>query len=120
MAKRICRTGLGERVRALRGEARLEAIGEIVSRWRDSGKSRTAFCREVEIATVTLTRWIRELDARQAQEVAAPVLVEVGARERPDRDVFEIVLPKGVCVRVPAGFSEADLARLFDVVIAAC
>ena len=71
------------------------------------------------IATVTLTRWVRQLDASRASE-AAPVLVEVGTHERPDRDVFEVVLAKGTRVRVPAGFAEADLARLLDVVIAAC
>jgi len=119
MAKRVGRTGLGERMRALRGEARLEAIGEVVARWRESGRSRAAFCREVGIASVTLTRWIRQLDASRAAK-AAPVLVEVGTHERPDRDVFEVALPKGTRVRVPAGFAEADLVRLLDVVISAC
>jgi len=67
MANRTDAAGsLGQRIRGLRGEARREVIAEVVSRWRESGQSRAAFCREVGIATVTLTRWIRQLDASRA------------------------------------------------------
>ena len=121
MAKRTDKPGkLGMRMRGLRGETRLEAIGGVVARWRESGKSRAAFCREVGIATVTLGRWVRQLEAARAAGSNEPVFVEVDIPEPPDRDLFEVVLPSGSRVRVPAGFREEDLARLLGVLSAPC
>ena len=121
MAKRTDAAGsLGQRMRGLRGEARLEAIGEIVARWRESGQSRAAFCRELGVATVTLSRWIHRLDASRVATQASPVLIEVGVPGGPERDVFELVLRGGTRVRVPAGFVAEDLARLLGVLTTAC
>ena len=111
---------LGKRMRSLRGKARLAAISEVVTRWRESGQSRAAFCREVDIATVTLGRWVRQLEAAEAPRSKGPVLVELDVSERPDRDLFEVVLPSGSRVRVPAGFRAEDLARLLGVLAATC
>jgi len=121
MSKRASAVGsLGHRIRGLRGETRLDAIKEVVARWRASGKSRTAFCREVGIATVTLARWIRRLDASQAEAPSGPVLVEIDVQKHHGRDPFEVVLSNGTRVRVPAGFVEEELARLLGVLAAAC
>ena len=121
MAKRTDSAGsLGQRMRGLRGEARLEAIGEIVARWRESGQSRAAFCRELGIAAVTLSRWISRLDASRPATQTSPVLVEVAVPESHERDVFELVLRGGTRVKVPAGFLAEDLARLLGVLTTAC
>ena len=111
---------LGNRMKALRGEARLAAIGEVVSQWRASGKSQTAFCGEVGIATVTLGRWLRRLEVARAPKVSEPVLVEVGVHESPGGDGYEVLLPGRATGRVPANFREGDLARLLGVLSAAC
>jgi hypothetical protein len=111
--------GLGKRIQRLRGAERAAAIDEVIARWRASGTSKASFCREAGIATVTLGRWLRKLEVERAVE-RSPVLVEVGRRERPVRDGYEVVLPGGVEVRVPAGFSDEDLARLLRVLVTAC
>jgi transcriptional regulator with XRE-family HTH domain len=113
--------GLGTRIRALRGAARISAIREVVSQWRSSGKSQASFCRETGIATVTLARWLRQLEAHKPPSEQAPVLVEVGsaAGREPD-DAYEVVLRGGTWLRVPAGFRDADLGRLLAVLSSAC
>ena len=104
---------LGERMQRLRGAARLAAIGEVVSQWRASGQSQTAFCREAGIATVTLGRWLRRLESAKAADSADPVLVEIGVRKGTGiHDGYQVVLPGGAHVRVPADFREQDLTRL--------
>lgn len=119
MAKRANGPGLARRMQGLRGEARLEALGEVVAQWRASGKSRAAFCREVGIAAVTLSRWLRKVDSNRAAE-ATPVFVEVGTHEPRNRDIFEVQLSNGTRVRVPAGFVEGDLVRLLGVLATVC
>ena len=110
---------LGQRIQRLRGAERDAAIEEVVSRWRSSDSSKVAFCKAEGIATVTLGRWLRKGQAEEAAE-RAPVLVEVGRRERPVLGEYEVVLPSGVEVRVPAGFGDEDLARLLRALIATC
>ena len=110
---------LGQRIQRLRGEERDAAIREVVSRWKVSGSSKVAFCKAEGIATVTLGRWLRRLEVERAVE-HAPVLVEVGRREGPVRDAYEVVLPGGAQVHVPAGFRSEDLSRLLGVLTAAC
>jgi hypothetical protein len=112
---------LGQRMRGLRGEARLKAIGEVVSRWRASGRSQAAFCSEIGIATVTLGRWLRRLEAARApRDPGEPVLVEIGKAQRDGEGAFEVVLPAGTRVRVPVDFRAGDLSRLLGVLSSAC
>ena len=111
---------LGKRVQRLRGEARLAAIGEVVSEWRSSGQSQSAFCREKGIATVTLGRWLRHVEANKPSKKQAPVLVEVGVRGVERDDAYEVMLGDGTWVRVPAGFREGELARLLAALSSAC
>ena len=111
---------LGQRMRSLRGEARLRAIGEVVAQWRQSGQSQAVFCREAGIATVTLGRWLKQLAAGKAMKAKAPVLVELGTREVVTEDAFEVVLSGGIWLRVPSAFGEADLKRLLGVLSSAC
>jgi len=93
-------SNLGKRMRALRGEARLVAIGEVVSQWRTSGRSQAAFCRDVGIATVTLGRWLRQLEANRKPPAKSPVFVELGVADAADQDGYEVVLPGGTRLRV--------------------
>lgn len=111
---------LGSRMRSLQGEERLKALGSIVASWRASGKSQAAFSRELGVASVTLGRWVRELEARNGAEPEAPVFVELGGDDDQKSDVFELLLPDGTRVRVPAGFREPDLARLLRVLSSTC
>ena len=111
---------LGKRMQTLRGEARLAAIGEVVARWRESGQSQAAFCREVGIATVTLGRWVRQLEAAKAPKSSEPVLVELGVHENGADDAFEVMLADGVWIRVPAGFRDSELTRLLGVLSSSC
>ena len=111
---------LGKRMQGLRGEARLGAIGEVVSRWRESGKSQAAFCREVGIATVTLGRWLRKLEVAKARKPSEPVLVELGVHENDGDDAFEVMLADGIWIRVPVGFRDSELSRLLGVLSSAC
>jgi len=106
-------------MRRLRGAERQAALRDVVARWRASGKSQTAFCREAGIATVTLTRWLRRLEGEKAVE-RGPVLVEVGRRAGPVRDAYEVTLPGGTRVRVPVDFRREDLVRLLGVLSATC
>lgn len=111
---------LGRRIRALRGDARLAAISEVVSQWRESGKSQASYCRDVGIASVTLGRWLRQVEAAKASDVDEPVLVELGAHAIASESIFEVVLPAGVRLRVPAGFRDGDLTRLLSIISASC
>ena len=111
---------LGKRLHRLRGDARLAAIGEVVSEWRKSGQSQAEFCREKGIATVTLGRWLRHLEANKASEKQGPVLVEVGVHDVERDDAYEVILGDGTWLRVPAGFREGELARLLATLSSAC
>lgn len=112
---------LGKRVGRLRGAKRLEVIGDVVSRWRRSGQSQSAFSREAGIAPVTLGRWVQAVSASDVREDEEPVLVEVGVRDTGmARDVYEVVLADGVRVRVPGGFREAELAQILRVLSSTC
>lgn len=111
---------LAKRLRGLRGPARLDALQEVVSRWRTSGRSQAAFCREAGIAPVTLARWVRRVEAAGAGERDAPVFLEVGRPEAAARGRFEVILPDGTRVLLPSGFGDDDLARLLRALIAAC
>jgi hypothetical protein len=68
---------------------------------------------------VTLGRWLARVEVKKAVE-RAPVLVEVSRHEGAARDDYEVVLPGGARVRVPAGFRAEDLSRLLGVLTAAC
>jgi len=87
-----------------------------------SGRSQTAFARRRGIAPGTLAWWRHRLrgrggpgdrPARFVEVVAAP-----SAPTAPGR--FEIVLPGGAIVRVPACFDGGALRRLVAALAAPC
>ena len=102
---------LGRRVGHLRGEARRCEIERVLLLWEGADQSGVHFCREQGISTQTLRRWLEEFGGRaRRKRSATPAFIEVQA---PHADhLYEIVLPSGASVRVPAGFDDTDLARL--------
>jgi hypothetical protein len=99
-----------------------------VARWRDSGLSAREFGAEVGLDHKRLLRWSWRLRAEQRKAAAtsttpaAPHWIEVSAHPiesasaRAASSLFEVVLPSGVTVRVPPGFSTDALKRLLEAV----
>ena len=74
--------------------AKLTYWREQVAAWRESGLSRTAYCRRAGVSASSLGHWVRRLAREQDSRDAVPVVVafgfEVKARPRPSswtRDV---------------------------------
>ena len=111
---------LGMRIKHLRGDARREALSQVVSEYKSSGLSPAAFCKSVGIATVTLSRWQRELRRAPSSKAAAPRIVEVRPSASAQPLHFELSLPSGAMLRVPHGFDGSDLARLLATLNASC
>lgn len=89
---------------------------EIVTAWRKSGQSVSAFCRERDVPQASFYSWrqtLRERDRQRqgapAQKASQPSLVPV--RVVPDA-VVEVVLPTGVVLRVPVGADANAVATL--------
>jgi transposase-like protein len=111
----------GKRVQRLRGKARERAVREVLARWDGSELSKAAFCRREGIASVSLTRWLREFGSGSGRR-RRPRSAFVEVRPAEVRRVmgFEVALPSGVTLRVPAGFDGADLSRLLLALRATC
>jgi hypothetical protein len=102
-----------------------------VERWRESGLRASEFAAELGVNAATLAQWKYRLAAEaRAERPSAPAtetvaFVEVDATTGPtaptqaaSESTFEVVLPSGVTVRVPAQFDAAALRRLVDVMTA--
>ena len=79
----------------------------VISRQKASGRSIAAFCRNEEIPPASFYSWRRRLARRAAatpQFVAVPVA--------PPSADFEVRLPGGASIVVPAHFDEPSLRRL--------
>src|SRR4051812_39339871 len=91
---------------------------KLVARWEASGESAAMFAATVGVSARTLCRWRRELRKQAAADSAVPALtklVEVRPARLASDDRFEVRLPSGRSVRVPASFDEAALERLLRV-----
>ena len=105
---------LGRRIGRLRGEARQREIDAALTRWRASGLSKVGFCRRQGVSTETLRRWLSAVSAAVPPAVdPTPAFIEVKAPRT--EAMYEIVLPCGAYVRVPAGFDESEVTRLLGV-----
>lgn len=111
---------LGMRMKRLKGEARREAIAQVVSDYQASELTASEFCKSRGIATVTLSRWQRELRRGSRGKASSPRIVELRAKEAVWRGHFELSLPSGVSLRVPHGFDESELGRLLATLDASC
>jgi len=86
--------------------------------WRASGLSLPAWCRQEGVAYERVRRWRSQLASgpRRPQTAALlPVHVLEGDRSG-DVLGFELELPRGLRLHVPATFDETSLARLLRVV----
>jgi hypothetical protein len=106
-----------------------EVWAKRVERWRESGLRASEFAAELGVNAGTLAHWKYRLAAEaRAERPSAPTtteaiaFVEVDTPAEPmvppqtaTRSPFEVVLPSGITVRVPAQFDAAALRRLVDV-----
>ena len=84
---------------------------EAIASWRNSGTSIRAFCASRGLREPSFYFWRRELRKRGPQPSAArrPVLVPLHVVADA---LWEVVLPMGVVVRVPAGADAGAVATL--------
>jgi len=103
-----------------------------LDRWERSGLSQAAFCRRHGLKAVTFAWWKRKLvtgrthtrrrsaDARRASSVAGRTdFVEV-EMTRPGMAAYEIVLSRGLVIRLPEDFDPDKVAQLVTAVNTAC
>ena len=83
----------------------------LISRQQKSGLSIAAFCRQEKVSEPSFFSWRRRL----AGAATTPQFIPV-ALTAPPRAEFEIRLPGGESIVVPADFDQAALQRLLDVV----
>lgn len=98
------------RVRAGGETPRAREMRDVLADWERSGLRLTEFARRREISVATLSWWRGRLRGRGP----ATQFVEVRptATDASRSMVFEVALPSGVLVRVPAGFDARALERL--------
>ena len=86
--------------------------------WRASGLSLPAWCRQEGVAYERVRRWRSQLASGPRRlQTAALLPVQVLESERGmDVPGFELELPRGLRLHVPATFDETSLARLLCVV----
>jgi hypothetical protein len=98
-------------IRHLRGGAREVHARGALGRFEASGLSRAAFCRREGISTMTLLRWVKEFGGAPRPATGAG-FVEVRLDAGSPQGGFELELARGRRLRIPPGFSVADLERL--------
>lgn len=101
-----------------------------VERWKASGLSAKEFAAQSGINWRSLSWWKWRVGAGFPKKKRKPKASVAGSPEAPKalaplsfvevtasvmREPLEVVLPSGLRVRVPAGFDDATLARLLDV-----
>lgn len=97
-------TVLGRR-RWRRGDAEV-----VVSAWRDSGQSVSAFARRHGLSVDRVLRWRQQLDSESKVEFHRVALVQEATSARPSADsVVELVLENGRRVAVRRGFDASLL-----------
>ena len=74
----------------------VELWGERVAKWRASGLSMAAFCREQGLPYWQLVQWRRRLDGSAGGRALVPVVVAAEGRAM----TAEVILPGGVVLRV--------------------
>lgn len=105
-----------------------ETWAKRVERWRASGLTALEFAAELGINARSLRWWKWELGRKAAKKalpraqkkraiapaVSPLTFVEMSAPSR-NAEPFEVLLPSGVSVRVPASFDASTLERLISV-----
>ena len=81
--------------------------------WQRSGLTVRAFCARHSLSEPSFYAWRRELQQRQT---AAPAFVSVQVVADPQpATAIEVVLGRGRCLRIAAGFDPATLRQLLAV-----
>ena len=116
---------------------------QLLGAWEQSGLSQAEFCRRRGLKAVNLAWWKRRLKGpvnadggrrgRRARRAERSGFVEVSlphgsasssARRAafivPPSDRYELVLPGGVCLRLPDDFDAERVVRLVRELVAAC
>ena len=92
-----------------------------VRRWQQSGLSAAAFCRRAGLPASSLRYWHRKLRETEtpgpdpSAGALVPVEVVSSSSSGLDPSVFEVLLPTGQILRVPAGFDVEALRALIAV-----
>jgi len=82
--------------------------------WRESGLSLAAWCEGEGLGYERVRRWRGRLGSGARTAALLPVHV-VGGDRAPDSLSFELELPRGLRVHVPARFEAESLATLLRV-----
>jgi hypothetical protein len=90
-----------------------EEVQRLLEGFRQSGESRTAFCRRLGIPVTTLD-YYRYREARQARPRLARV--KLTAPSADPTATFALVLRNGRRIETNWNFRDADLARLIRIV----
>ena len=91
-----------------RGPSRERYWREAIVGWKKSGQTIAAYCRARGLGQASFYAWRRQFARRDR---VAPAATFVPLTVVPDA-VVEVVLPKGVVVRVPAAADAAAVAKL--------
>ena len=93
---------------------------EVITALARSGKSVNAFAAEHGLDPQRVYLWRRraaESDGTMFRELVVRPSAAVSVAER--QEPFEVVLPSGLVVRVPASFDAVSLCRLLEVLVQA-
>jgi hypothetical protein len=96
-------------------------MSPLVASWRRGEGSQAQIAARAGMPTPTLAWWCQRLGRTPAPS-SAFVAVDLApeAAERAGPGGFEVVLPRGRCVRVPPDFDAGALSRLLSVLERPC
>ena len=96
---------------------------KMIGKWRRSGQTPEAFCRQRHINPGTFGWWRRELARRaggRSGRFPKPSFVEVKVGSGPMGRGYELALCNGRRIIVPGDFEEGTLRRLISVAEGSC
>lgn len=105
---------------------------QMLADWGQSGLSQTEFCRQRELKPVTFAWWKHRLRngdgagpthiGRTRRRAGHETFVELALPSHPASAslAYELAMPGGVCLRLPADFDVERVARLVQALAAAC
>jgi hypothetical protein len=82
-----------------------ESAAELLAEWRSSGTSLEAFADAHGLNAVTLTRWMRRLNATAGSREITPAFVQVQSMPLGDITVHA----QGVSIQIPASLLDQSL-----------
>ncbi len=87
----------------------------VVLAWQRSGKRVSEFARENGLSSQRLVRWSERMQGGSREGVGFHPVRLVGGERGGELGAIEVVLLDGKRVRVGAGFSSEELARVLEV-----